>query len=94
MQIESLADIAGDNAVHPIAATGQPYARTLLLCAIGGSARFGAKATVGAAVGVALAQNVPLEISGNAEDYTDTIDLTQAAAYVPSGTTLTIAYAL
>lgn len=94
MTINSIADIAGDNAVHPISAATEANARKLWLTAIGGTARFGAKGNVGAAVGVELPEGVLCEFSASSSDRVDTIDLTQAAAYVPSGTTLTIAYGI
>ena len=94
MTINGIADIAGDNAVHPISGATQANARKLWLTAIGGTARFGAKGNVAAAVGVELPEGVACEFEASSSDRIDTIDLTQAAAYIPSGTTLTIAYGI
>lgn len=90
MVITDIADIAGDNAVHAIGTTANE-ARVLILTAVGGPARFGSIATVGAARGVQLPTGVPVTIRASSADLTDYIGLGQAAAYVPSGTTLTIA---
>jgi hypothetical protein len=88
MVITDLADIAGDNAVHALAASGE--ARALFLTAVGGPARFGSVATVGAARGVDLPTGVPVTIRASEADRTDRFNLTQMGVYIPSGTTLTI----
>lgn len=90
MTINDIADIAGNDGVHAISGSTPANARQLTLCASGGTARFGAKATVGAARGTLLPQNVPVVFHASQSDQIDTIDLTQAAVYVPTGTTLTI----
>jgi hypothetical protein len=92
MVISSVADIVGDNGVHALGgATLQ--ARVLILTAVGGPARFG-DASVGAARGAELEPDVTVQIRASEADPTDYIALAQARAYVPSGTTLTIAYGL
>jgi len=93
MQIYSIADIAGDDAVHPIGAAPQ-QARALFLTAVGGTARFGDLANVGAARGVQLPEGVEYVIRASEADKFDHIQLGQAAAYIPSGTTLTIAFGI
>lgn len=89
MVIQDYADIAGDNAVHALSATQGMQARFLTITAVGGPARFGSIATVGAARGVDLPTGVPVTFRASDADRTDSISMTQAAAYVPSGTTLT-----
>jgi hypothetical protein len=88
MVITDQPDIAGDNAVHAIAASGE--ARVLILTAVAGPARFGSIATVGAARGVDLPTGIPVTIRASEADRTDKFNLAQVACYVPSGTTLTI----
>ncbi len=93
MQIYSIADIAGDNAAHAIGADPQ-QARAIFLTATGGNARFGDLANVGAARGVELPKDVEVTIRASEADKFDHIQLNQAAVYVPSGTTLTIAFGI
>ena len=93
MQIYSIADIAGDNAVHKIGADAQ-QARALFLTAIGTGARFGDFANVAAARGMELPDGEEVTIRASEADKFDHIQLGQAAAYVPSGTTLTIAFGI
>jgi hypothetical protein len=93
MQIYSIADIAGDNGVHAIGAATQ-QARALFLTAVGGTARFGDLANVGAARGVELPDGVEVAIRSSEADKFDFIQLGEAAAYVPSGTTLTITFGI
>jgi hypothetical protein len=93
MVFSSKADITGDNAVHAIgSATDQ--ARVVILTATGGAGRFGDAANVGSSRGAALPQNVPVVIRASEADRTDYIQLSAIGAYVPSGTTLTIAFGL
>ena len=92
MVITSIADIAGDNAAHVISGTNQ-QARVLILTPTGGPARFG-DSNVSATQGARLMTDVPTQIRASEADATDYINLGQAHAYVPSGTTLTIAYGL
>jgi hypothetical protein len=92
MQISTLADIAGASTTVPLT-TGAAQARQLTLCAIGGTARFG-DASVGAAQGVELPEGVPVTFGVNNGDRIDTMQLNQAHAYIPTGTTLTITYEL
>jgi hypothetical protein len=91
MTIQTEADIAGANAKVQISSTAGAQARRLWLCAFGGNARFG-DVNVAAARGVELKQDVPAVFSASDGDATDTIDLTAAYAYVPSGTTLTVSW--
>lgn len=93
MVISSIPDIAGDNAVHAIG-TNIQHARALFLCAVSGPARFGDTTTVGAGRGVSLQTGVTVVIRASEADATDYINLAQVSAYVPSGTTLTIAFGL
>lgn len=92
MVITSIADIAGDNAVHAIG-TAPQQARALFLTAIGGTARFG-DANVSASQGVELPEGVQVTIRASEADKFDHILLGQASAYVPTGTTLTIAFGI
>lgn len=92
MVITSIADIAGDNAVHALGSSIQ-QARQLTLTAISGPARFG-DASVGAAQGVELPTGIPVTFFANPADLNDFIQLSQAHAYIPSGTTLTISYGI
>jgi hypothetical protein len=92
MVITSIADITGNNAVHAIG-TATQQARALLLTAIGGVARFG-DANVTATQGVELPEGVEVTIRASEADRTDYIQLGQVYAYVPDGTTLTIACGL
>ena len=94
MQIYSIADITGDNTAHSISNDATQQARFLILTAIGGVARFGDLANVGAARGAEIQDGAPLTIRASEADKFDHIQLGQAAAYVPSGTTLTIAYGI
>ena len=93
MTIQSAADIAGDNAVHALGAAGK-RARRIWLTATGSSnARFG-DASVGAARGVALQNGVETTISASDGDIADSIDLSEASVYIPSGTTLSYSWGL
>ena len=91
MVITSIADIAGDNAVHALGTVQQ--ARQLTLTAVGGPARFG-DASVGAAQGVELPTGIPVTFFANPAYLNDFIQLSQAHAYIPSGPTLTISYGI
>lgn len=93
MTVRSIADITGDNAPHAISSTSGPRARRLFLTAHSGSARLG-DASVTAARGVELPTDVEVTVSASDADPTDSIDLSAVYAYVPSGTTLTISYAV
>lgn len=92
MQISTLADIAGSGATVPLT-TGPAQARQLTLCAIGGTARFG-DSSVAVAQGVELPSGIPVTFGVNNADRIDTMQLNQAHAYIPNGTTLTITYGI
>jgi hypothetical protein len=93
MQIYTIADIAGANAAVAIG-TAPQQARALFLTATGGKARFGDLANVAAAQGMELPQDVPVIIRASEADKFDHIQLGQAAVYVPSGTTVTVAFGI
>ena len=90
MQLYPIADIVGDNAAHAISATSK-MARLLALTATGGNARLGDN-TVAAARGVELPADKVVLIYADQADFTNRMDLLSQYAYVPNGTTLTIAY--
>lgn len=91
MTLQTLPDIVGANAKVPISTTQGQKARRLFLTPTGGKCRFG-DTNVAAARGVELNTDVETTISTSDADMTDLMDLTQAFAYVPSGTTLTITF--
>lgn len=90
MTVQTVADIVGANTKVPIGAAGQ-RTRRLMITASGGAARFG-DTNAAAARGLLLPQNVPVTISASDADRTDTMDLGSVYAYIPSGTTLTVAF--
>jgi hypothetical protein len=92
MQIYTIADIAGANTTVPIG-TAPQQARALFLTAIGGAARFG-DANASASQGMELPEGVPVTIRASEADKFDHIQLGNASAYVPSGTTLTVAFGI
>lgn len=93
MTIQTLPDIAGANAKVQISSVPNSAARRLWITALGGVARFG-DVNVGAARGVELATGVQYIFSASDADDTDTIQLEQAYAYVPAGTTLTVSWGI
>lgn len=91
MVIQSAVDIAGGNAAVALAAAPR-RARRIFLTATGSSnARFG-DANVTATRGVALQGGVMEIISASDGDIGDAIDLSEAFVYLPTGTTLSIAW--
>ena len=91
MTIQTRADIAGADAKVALSSTQGVKARRIWLTASGGTARFG-DANVAVGRGVICPQNVLVTISASDADPTDTIDLTIASVYVPTGTTLTVSW--
>ena len=100
MVVISLQDIVGASAKVRIApnqtgGTNTLKARRLFLTAINGTgARFGDYATITAGQGVSLPQNVEVTISASDADPVDLLDLYASGVYVPSGVTVTVAYAV
>lgn len=92
MTIQTRADITGADAKVVIGTAGQA-ARRIFLTPTGGKCRFG-DTSVSATRGVELNTDVETTVSANDSDISDRIDLTQVYAYVPSGTTLTVTWAL
>ena len=79
----------------PCCETCVHHARRLFLTAINGTgARFGDYATITAGQGVSLPQNVEVTISASDADPVDLLDLYASGVYVPSGVTVTVAYAV
>lgn len=92
MTIHSVADIVGNSTAVQISATEGLRARRLFLCAqTTSNARFG-DANVTATQGVELPKDTVVVISASDADPMDTIDLTKAYVYVPSGTTVTVTW--
>ena len=91
MVVTTIADIAGDNAVH-ILGSAKIRARQIYLTATGGNARIGDAANVGASRGVAIIQNVPFVLQQDAANPMDSYALETVAVYVPSGTTLSVTF--
>lgn len=93
MTIQTSADIAGANKAVPLSAiVGSQPARRIWLCAHGSSnARFG-DVNVAAARGVELPQDTLQTFSASDADATDGIDLVNAYVYVPSGTSVSVAW--
>lgn len=92
MQIYSLPDLTGGSATVPIGAAGLE-ARVLILTSLVGTSRFG-DSSASATRGVALPPNVPVIFRASDADKFDFIQLSNASAYIPSGSTLTIAYGI
>ncbi len=90
MTLVTVADIAGGNAK---VALGSGAARVIFITATGGNARLG-DTNAGSARGVLLKQDVPFTLPEDVADRTATYDLAAVFAYVPSGTTLTVAWAI
>lgn len=91
MTVNTEADIVGANAKVALGAANQ-YARRIWLTAHGSSnARFG-DVNVAAARGVELPADVECTFSASDADVSDRINLALAYVYVPSGTTVTVAW--
>lgn len=92
MVIQTQADIVGANAKVALGTAGQ-RARRLFLTPTGGKCRFG-DVNVAAARGVELNTDVETTISASDADETDSMDMSTVYVYVPSGTTLTVAWGI
>lgn len=90
MTITTAADITGDNAKHVLGTAGQ-RARRIFLTSTGANSRFG-DTNVAAAQGVELPKDIEVTISASDGDISDSIDLSAAFVYVPSGATLTVSF--
>jgi hypothetical protein len=88
--MQTIADIAGDNAVH-VLSTANISASVVYLGAAGGPMRVGDLAHVGSARGVSVPTGGVLTLHGM-DTPLGGHQLSTIAVYVPSGTTLTIAY--
>lgn len=91
MTIVPIADIAGANAAVALGAAGIRARRIWLTASGSSNARFG-NASVAAAKGVELPADVLVTISASDADIGDSIDLSIASVYVPSGTTVKATY--
>ncbi len=93
MVIQTAADIVGANAKVAVGNSGT-RARRLFLTPHGSSAaRFG-DTNVAAARGVELPADIMSVISASDADVTDSFDLSTVYLYVPSGTTVTVAWGI
>ncbi len=90
MTLQSVSDIAGANAK---VALGSGAARVIFITPTGGNARLG-DTNVGSARGALLKQDVTVTLPEDVADRTASYDLAQVFAYVPSGTTLTVAWTI
>ena len=93
MTVHTIPDIVGASQAVAISAVEGTRARRLFFTAhTTSTARFGDK-NVAAAQGVELPADTMCTFSASDADCTDLMDLTAAFVYVPSGTTVSVAWA-
>lgn len=90
MTVQTLADIAGDNAVHALT-TNAILARWVILGAVGGAIRFG-DTNVASGRGASIPSGATVTLPPETADGWAGYRLDSIKAYIPNSATLTISY--